>query len=221
VNDARSERAATTAAGKVARHSAFARIGHWVMAVSVLVLLATSFLPILGIRFDWVEIHWTTGLLLTLFVVVHVVRCLSVKRLRAMWIGANDVRDVGSVLAWSLRRRNAPPNKPGKYSPAQKLIHHAFAVTVLTTVVTGILMMLKIDTPFWDRDAGILDDSTWGFIHVFHGLAALLLITMVISHVYFALRPEKLYFLRSMLVGWVSRGEYETYHDTSRWQIEE
>ena len=191
------------------------------MAACVLVLLGTGFLPILGIQFAWVAIHWITGLVLTAAVAIHTVRSVIWKSLRPMLIGARDVRDVLSIINWNLRRTSVPPPKPGKYSPAQKLIHHSFALTVLTTIATGLLLMIKVDTPIWERDAGVFADATWGMIHVFHDLAALLLITMVIAHAYFAARPEKLLFTRSMLLGWITREDYESHHDPERWQVDE
>ena len=52
------------AGGKIVRHNVVDRLMHWLFAVSVLILLGTSFLPILGIKFEWVTIHWITGLIL-------------------------------------------------------------------------------------------------------------------------------------------------------------
>ena len=46
---------------KIERHSFVARMFHWVMAVSMLALLFTAFLPIVGVRFAWVEWHWWAG----------------------------------------------------------------------------------------------------------------------------------------------------------------
>ena len=57
-------------------------------------------------------------------------------------------------------------------------------------------------------------------IYVLHDLAALILITMIMLHVYFSLRPEKLHFLRSMILGWITREEFEELHDESRWKVE-
>ena len=65
-----------------------------------------------------------------------------------------------------------------------------------------------------------LADATWGIVYVLHGLGALLLITMVMTHIYFALRPEKLLFTRAMLRGWITRREFEEQHDPERWQVE-
>jgi formate dehydrogenase subunit gamma len=54
-------------------------------------------------------------------------------------------------------------------------------------------------------------------VFVAHGMATLISITMIIVHVYFALRPEKRYFLRSMISGWITRREYEDNHDPELW----
>ena len=51
---------------KIVRHALLDRLLHWATAVCVLVLLATAFLPILGIEFAWVTIHWVAGILLGL-----------------------------------------------------------------------------------------------------------------------------------------------------------
>ena len=206
---------------RVVRHKAPDRILHWVVAACVLVLLATSFLPILGVEFAWVTIHWWTGIALIAAVAVHIFRSVIAKRLALVWIGPRDVRDAIGVARYSLRMTASPPPKPGKYSFAQKLIHFGFAVVVLAACATGATMMVKVDTPWWERNPYWLSDELWGVIYVVHGLSALLLITMVMSHVYFALRPEKAMFLRSMFVGWVSRDEYERMHDSERWQANE
>jgi hypothetical protein len=41
---------------------------------------------------------------------------------------------------------------------------------------------------------------------------------MVMIHAYFALRPEKRMFLRSMWAGWITRQEYLGNHDPDRWR---
>jgi cytochrome b subunit of formate dehydrogenase len=55
---------------------------------------------------------------------------------------------------------------------------------------------------------------------VLHGFAALMLVTMVMLHVYFALRPEKLEFTRAMIRGWITRREPDEHHDPKRWQVD-
>lgn len=205
--------------GRIIRHRFSDRVFHWVTAASVLVLMATAFLPILGLRFAWVQIHWMTGIVLTLAVVFHTVRALIWQWPRAMWFNAADMAELSSTLKRTFRIGRPEAVKPGKYSLAQKLIHHAFALVVLTTVVTGIAMLAKIDSPWWERNPYWLADTTWAVIYVAHGLAAMLLITMVMAHIYFALRPEKLYFTRSMIVGWITRNEYGSNHDPERWPM--
>ena len=206
-------------ADRIVRHASADRLLHWVTAACVLTLLGTAFLPIVGIDFGWVTIHWITGLVLGVAVVLHIVRVLVRGTWGAMWIGRADLADAADVVGATLRR-SLPTRRPGKYSVAQKLIHHAFAVVVLTTLVTGALMLLRIDTPWWQRNPYLLADATWGIVYVLHGLAALMLVTMVMMHVYFALRPEKLMFTRAMLLGWITRRELAEHHDPERWQVD-
>jgi formate dehydrogenase subunit gamma len=205
--------------GRVARHALPDRLLHWISAACVLTLLVTAFLPILGLEIAWVTVHWVSGVVLAVAVLLHVVRVIVRGTWGSMWIGRADLADALDVAGATLRRA-LPTRRPGKYSVAQKLIHHAFTVVVLTTVVTGLLMLLRIDTPWWQRNPYLLGDATWGIVFVLHGLAALLLITMVMMHVYFALRPEKLKFTRAMVLGWITRREFDEHHDPQRWQVD-
>ena len=206
---------------RILRHALSDRLIHWIIAVCTLVLLATAFLPILGIEFAWVAIHWWTGLALIAAVVVHIVRSLVAKRLSRIWIGSRDLRDALRIAKLNLRLESGPLPKSGKYSVAQKLIHLAFAVVVLAASASGAILMVKVDTPFWERNPYWLSDEAWGVVNVVHGLSALLLITMVMLHVYFALRPEKLMFLRAMVLGWISGREFDRMHDPDRWRVKE
>lgn len=205
--------------GRVARHALPDRLLHWLSAACVLTLLVTAFLPILGVEIAWVTVHWVSGLVLAAAVLLHVVRVVVRGTWSSMWIGRADLADALEIASAALRRA-APKRRPGKYSVAQKLIHHAFAAAVLTTLVTGSLMLLRIDTPWWQRNPYLLADATWGIVFVLHGLAALLLVTMVMMHVYFALRPEKLKFTRAMILGWITRREFDEHHDPQRWQVD-
>jgi len=198
---------ASTPAGRVQRHKAIDRAYHWVMAATVLILLVTAFLPILGIKFEWVGIHWVTGLVLTVIVLFHIVRASVWQSFRAM---VPDGQDLAQPFA-----------KPGKYSVAQKLYHLAISVLILAAIGSGLLMWRKVDTPFWQRDPYWLSTDSWGVVYAIHGLAAMALVTMVIIHVYFALRPDEWYLTRSMLRGWITRKEYEDHHAPRRWTPED
>jgi cytochrome b subunit of formate dehydrogenase len=111
--------------------------------------------------------------------------------------------------------------KQGKYSAAQKLYHAAAAVLVLALVATGLLMLLKIDTPWWRRNPYLLTDDTWGLIYVVHDFAAMALVTLVMIHIYFAIRPDEWWVTRSMFRGWITRAEYGAHCDRARWQADD
>jgi len=61
---------------------------------------------------------------------------------------------------------------------------------------------------------------TWGMMYVLHGLAGVGLIALIMVHVYFGLRPEKLPITKSMIFGWMSRDFYLKEHDPKRWVVE-
>ena len=202
------------------RHALVDRLFHWLSASAVFVLLATSLLPILGVEFAWVTLHWTTGLVLSSLVVLHTIRAMFWQDLRSMWIGLDDIRSGLTVLRSALQMSPSAYTVAGKYSLAQKAIHHAFSIVVLTAIGTGSIMLVKIDTPWWERDPYWLSDDVWGIVYVLHDLTSMCLVTMIILHIYFAIRPEKIYLLRSMILGWITGGEYEKYYDRSRWSAQ-
>jgi len=198
---------ASTPADRVQRHKAIDRAYHWVMAIAVLILLLTAFLPLLGVKFEWVGIHWVTGLVLTIIVLIHIVRACFWQNFWAMMIDSADLKD--------------PFGKPGKYNLAQKLYHLAISVLILAVIGSGLLMWRKVDTPFWQRDPYWLSTESWGLVYALHGLAAMALVTMIVIHVYFALRPDEWHLTRSMLRGWITRKEYQDHHDPRRWSAKD
>ena len=88
-----------------------------------------------------------------------------------------------------------------KYDVYQKSYHWLVAIVILALVITGIPMLLKLDTVFWDRDPSLLSDVQWGYVYVIHGLTALLLIFLLILHTYFAVLPEHKKLLVAMITG--------------------
>ena len=136
---------------RVLRHRGIDRLYHWLMAICVFVLTATAFLPILGIKFAWLDIHWITGVALAVLILFHIVRAIGWQDWRNMWIGLADIRDLWRNVVHLLGARETRP-LPGKYDAAQKLYHLGVAIVVLSVVVSGLLMLLKIDTPFWRRN---------------------------------------------------------------------
>ena len=72
------------------RHKGPDRAFHWLMALSVILLTGTAFLPIVGLRFDWLPIHWIAGIVLTVVVLFHIVRSFS-QDLGSMMVGPGDL----------------------------------------------------------------------------------------------------------------------------------
>lgn len=211
------DEAAAAFADRVVRHHLSERLYHWLMAASMLVLLGTGFLPILGFRFAWVAPHWIAGVVLAVLVLIHILRAFTVLKLSSIRIRRQEFSEAAQASATEVLGGPRIGKRIGKYSVGQKAFHHGVAVVVLVAVVTGLAMMVGIDGPFWDRDPLFIPADTRGLIFVLHGFAGLFSITMIMVHIYFAFRPEKMYMTRSMIRGWISRKEYEQNHDTDLW----
>jgi cytochrome b subunit of formate dehydrogenase len=204
----------------VPRHSLASRMYHWIMAASMLTLLFTAFLPKLGVEFDWVTLHWIAGAVLTVAVVYHVIHATFWQDFWSIWPDRADLVDAWRRVRRFLGRPAPPPRRFPKYPLENKLYHGAIIITGLTAIATGVLMMSRVRTIFFPRNPYVLTDLTWGFIYVLHGLAGIGLITLVIVHVYFAIRPEKRAITKSMILGWMERGFYLKHYDQQRWSTE-
>ena len=204
---------------RVPRHRLADRLFHWLMAACMLVLLVTGFLPILGVKFAWVDPHWIAGVVLTLLVLFHIIRALFVLNRSYIWIRWQEF--TGSVRATTAEAlgRSKSRKKIGKYSVGQKVFHHGVAVVVLAAIVTGLVMMVGIDGPLWERNPLFMSENTRGIVFVLHGFTGLFSITMIMVHIYFAVRPEKVYMTRSMIRGWIARTEYDDHYDPELWGL--
>lgn len=196
---------------RIQRHALIDRVYHWIVAGSVLVALCTAFLPIIGVKFAWLNIHWPAGIVLTLCVLFHIIRAPFRTDWRTMRPEPRDVVEFAADM-------RGHPIPAGKYTGAQKFFHLGIALLLLCMIASGLLMLLKIDTPFWRRDPYWFEPDQWGVIYAAHGLAAMAVLAMVMLHLYFALRPAEWHLLRSMLRGWISGAEYRRHHDTARWK---
>lgn len=202
---------------RIPRHTLPSRLFHWTMALAVVTLLATSFLPILGFKFQWVFAHWVSGLLLTGTLLFHVIHASFFKGLRAIWIGRDDLRAAWAALRAVLDRGAQRPPKPGKNSWETKLFHHAVAAATLAATGTGLVMMAKVDTPWWTRNPYIISDDAWGIVYVVHGAGAVALVALVMVHLYLAARPDKWWITRSMFLGTIPRERYLEHYDPAIW----
>lgn len=204
---------------RVVRHTLVTRLSHWLLAASVLVLLVTAFVPILGLRFPWVTIHWIAGLVLAGYTVFHTAHASAKGGLGSMWVRAGEVRETVQRLRRSLGRPAPEPPRPGKWALENKAFHHLSAAAGVAVVLTGFLMMLRIPTPFWEANPYFLSDGAWGVVFVLHGVAAVGFVGLIMAHVYFAIRPDKRWITWSMILGWVSRRDYLLHHDPARWPV--
>ena len=203
----------------VPRHSLVARLFHWVMAASMFTLLFTAFLPKVGIQFNWVTYHWIAGTVLTISVLFHIVHASFWLDFWSIWPDKTDVQD-----AWRRVRRfvglSAPaPRRFAKYPLENKLFHGVIILCGLSVIFTGVFMMSRVRTIFFPRNPYLFGDMTWGLMYVLHGLAGVGLIALVMMHVYFGLRPEKLPITKSMIFGWMDRDFYVEEHDPERWAV--
>ncbi len=205
---------------KIERHGGSARLSHLLLAATTFVLLITAFVPILGLQFPWVTIHWIAGLVFGAYVVYHTVDTVKRGTLGTMWLTVKEITGAAARLGDFLRKAGGHEHT-GKWNFENKAFHHITGLAGIAVLVTGLLMMLRIDTYFWVANPYILglSDGLWGLIYVVHGLSAVGFVGLLIAHIYFAVRPEKLWFTRSMIKGWITREEYLEHFDTAQWDV--
>ncbi len=206
---------------RIPRHSLGARIFHWTMSVAMLTLLVTAFVPVMGLDIpSWVTFHWMAGVLLILSVVYHIIHAVGWQDFWSMMSFSPSSIGEGFATIRHVFSSKAPePPKAGKYPFDHRAYHHIIIVVALTSILTGLVMMARIDTPFWTRNPYIVSDATVGIIFVLHGLAGVSLILLIASHIYFALRPEKHWITWSMVRGWVDREHYLAHFDPAKWVV--
>ncbi|MGI9625751.1 MAG: cytochrome b/b6 domain-containing protein [Longimicrobiales bacterium] len=202
---------------EVVRHSKGSRAFHWLMAASMFVLLITAFFPLVGIQFPWVQIHWIAGLVLIALVLFHIVHALTKQDIWSMWIGARDIGEGKLALRKALGNKELKRPRSAKYPVDQKMYHHAASLMTVGAIVTGVLMMFRVETSLWTRNPYLFGDGTWGMVYVIHGVCGIALIFLVISHVYFAIRPEKRWMTWSMINGRITKAQYLEHHDPALW----
>lgn len=204
---------------RIARHSLAARLFHWIMAAAMFVLLFTAFLPKVGVRFNWVAYHWIAGLVLTASVLFHIIHASVYLDFWSIWPDKIDLQDSWKRILRFFGQAGSLPRRSGKYPLDNKLYHGVIILCGLAVILTGLFMMFRVRTGLLPRDPYIFGDMTWGLIYVLHGFAGVGLIALVIVHVYFAVRPEKLPITYSMVFGTIKRDFYLREHDPERWAV--
>jgi cytochrome b subunit of formate dehydrogenase len=204
---------------RVPRHSLVARLFHWIMALAMLTLLFTAFLPKVGFQFPWVTYHWIAGVVLTVSILFHIFHASFWLDFWSIWPDRIDLDDAYHRVLRFVGRDAPPPKKFAKYPLENKLYHGAIIAAGGSAIVTGVFMMFRVRTAFLPRNPYLFSDMTWGLMYVLHGLAGVGLIALVTVHIYFAIRPEKLPITKSMILGWMSRDFYLEEHDPQRWIV--
>ena len=204
---------------RVVRHSFGARFFHGIMALSMLALLFTAFLPKVGYKFPWVTWHWIAGIVLTISVLYHIIHASFVLDFWSIWPDAQDREDAKNRLTLAMGQSAPLPKKFAKYPLENKLYHLVVMLAGLSVIGTGLFMMKRVRTPFFVRNPYLFSDMTWGWMYVLHGLAGIGFVGLVTVHIYFAIRPEKLFITKSMIFGTISRENYLEHHDPHRWAV--
>jgi len=205
----------------IQRHSFAARAFHWIMSASMLTLLLSAFVPILGMDIPkWVTIHWIAGLVLIAAVVYHIVHAIGWQDFWSMMnIGPSFFKEGFETVRHVLSKSAPEPARAGKYPFDHRLYHHSIIVVSLAAMVTGVIMMMRIDQPIFARNPYLISDQAVGVVFAIHGLAGVSLILLIATHIYFALRPEKRWITWSMVRGWIDREHYAEHFDPSKWVV--
>jgi cytochrome b subunit of formate dehydrogenase len=205
---------------RVPRHSLAARLFHWIMAASMFTLLFTAFLPKAGLQFNWVTYHWIAGSVLVVSILFHIIHASFWLDFRAIWPDKADMIDAWRRMRRFMGQPAPPPRRFAKYPLENKLYHGAIIATGLTAIGTGVFLLYRVRTIFFPRNPYLFGDMTWGLMYVLHGLAGVGLIALVMVHVYFAVRPEKLDITKSMIFGSMRREFYLEHYDPQRWKLD-
>jgi cytochrome b subunit of formate dehydrogenase len=215
---------ASAVPAEVVRHGKSARLSHWTLAAATLTLLITAFVPMLGLQFPWVTLHWIAGVVLSAYIVYHIVdTTVRMSWGKMMWVGPKEIALAVKRTANFFKRAAEPANRTGKWGTENKVFHHLTALAALGVVATGILMMARVDTPWWVADYARFgfSDAEWGMVFVLHGASAVSFIGLLIAHFYLAARPDKFYLTKSMVTGTITREDYLGHYSPERWPVSE
>jgi formate dehydrogenase subunit gamma len=167
--------------------------------------------------FHWVDWHWMAGIVLTGSIIFHIVHASFFLDFWSIWVGPKDIPEMKREL---LREFGKLPEAPtGKYPLGNRLYHLVVTIAGLAVIATGLVMMVRIRNPIIGRNPYVMSDPAWGVTYVLHGLAGVGFVGLIIAHIYFALRPEKLWITKSMIFGYITRRQYLEHHDPDRWKV--
>jgi len=224
---------------EIERFSATQRASHWIMAISIFLLMLSGFLimnhavtvkTVLGVA--WITIHEVAAIVLIGYVLFHLGHVASKGTWSEMWFGRREMADLW-VRFENLVGATEEYPKQFKYPSAQKLLHLAVTGAVLGLILTGLVLLRRVETPLWAAarefsflgvtfglggssvsDMGLVP---WSF--VLHDFLAVGVLALVMGHVYFALRPQEWPITRSMVTGRISARAYAEKYSPTSWAV--
>ena len=159
------------------------------------------------------QIHWIAGLVLTVSIVYHIIHASFWLDFWSIWLNKEDASEAITrfkrAMGGARRRRARPRNIRG----TTRCITRPSCCRRSRPCRPGLFMMNRVETPLFVRNPYLFSDTTWGVMYVLHGLSGIGLVGLTIAHIYFAIRPEKLWITKGMVFGDISRQEFLQHHD--------
>lgn len=168
------------------KHDVFERVVHWVMALSVFVLILSG----LNVRFPglipWADmnssryLHFIAMYALTFSWLAHIYHTVIVER-REELTGFGDLKQIPCVIKYYLFLTDEMPVYL-KYNPLQKLIYNGLWAMIFIQVATGFML-------YWPASFMGVTNALGGLmaIRLLHDFMTYLFISFIIAHVYLVL----------------------------------
>jgi formate dehydrogenase subunit gamma len=223
---------------EIERFTIAQRASHWIMAISVFLLMLSGFIIMntnvtvdLVPGFGWLTIHIVSAVVLIGYVVFHVAHVAYKGTWSEMWFGRRDVKDLWVRFKNLVGITDEYPRQ-FKYPSAQKILHWSITVASLGVIITGLVLLRRVSLePLWSAareftlfgvtfglgTSDALGLVSWSFI--LHDLFAIGILTLVLGHIYFALRPNEWAITESMITGYVSVPEYAEKYSPKSWSV--
>ena len=193
----------------VKRHSLAARLFHWIMAASMLTLLFTAFLPKVGVQFDWVKYHWIAGVVLTASILFHIIHATFFMDFWSIWPDKIDIEDATRRYKRATGGQAPPPRRFAKYPLGKQDVPSGDLLRRAVGDYHRFLHALPHpDSVVRPQPVPLRRHGLGGLTYLLHGLAGVGLIGLIMIHIYFALRPEKLVITKSMVFGTLDAHHY-------------
>ncbi|MFB6196777.1 MAG: cytochrome b/b6 domain-containing protein [Halobacteriaceae archaeon] len=223
---------------EVQRFTMAQRASHWIMAISIFLLLfsgfaimntATTIKLIPGV--SWLTIHIVAAIVLIGYVLFHVGHVAYKGTWGEMWFGLRDVKDLWLRFKNLIGMTDEYPRQ-FKYPSAQKFLHWSVTAASLGVILTGFVLLRRVNLqPLWSATReftflgvkfglGTSDAAglvSWSF--VLHDLFAVSIFALIIGHVYFALRPNEWPITQSMITGRVPVEHYAEKYSPESWTV--